>query len=407
MIKMNNRLLFFAFLFILFSCDQDKENLLETGRFRGVLKVSNEHNLPFLFDVKNDSLIYIYNANETIKVTEISKRKDSVIIKAPVFEGYLIAKIDGEKLNGKYVNESMRRSIPFVAFKDSTRFTAKKAAKFNVAGNWETTFTAVDTNESYISKGVFKQTNNIVTGTFRTITGDYRFLEGIVDGDSLKLSTYDGARALLFLAKVTDTVMSGVFYKGNHSKEIFKARKNNSFSLPNEKNLVAIKKGYENFDFSFTDTRGRVVSLSDEQFKNKAIVIQIMGSWCANCLDESKFFVEYQAKNPNKDLQFIALAFETARTREKAYQRINDLTKRIGIKYPVLLAQYGNEESKERALEKLPMLTNLISYPTTIYLDKNKNLVKIESSFNGPATGTAHEKFKKSFNNLINSITDN
>jgi len=42
---------------------------------------------------------------------------------------------------------------------------------------------------------LFKQTKNKLTGTFLTTTGDYRYLDGIVTGDSLKLSTFDGAHA--------------------------------------------------------------------------------------------------------------------------------------------------------------------------------------------------------------------
>ena len=63
------------------------------------------------------------------------------------------------------------------------------------------------------------QEKNRVTGTLRTNTGDYRYLEGIVDGDSLRLSTFDGAHAFLFTAKVTDSSLSGTFYSGNHFKE--------------------------------------------------------------------------------------------------------------------------------------------------------------------------------------------
>lgn len=69
-----------------------------------------------------------------------------------------------------------------------------------------------------MAKGVFKQYDNIVTGTFRTTTGDYRYLEGVLNGNQLKLSTFDGAHAFLFTAEVSDSVMHGMFYSGNHWK---------------------------------------------------------------------------------------------------------------------------------------------------------------------------------------------
>ena len=41
------------------------------------------------------------------------------------------------------------------------------------------------------------------------------YLEGVMDGDSLKLSTFDGAHAFLFIAKVTDSTFewSVLFWK--------------------------------------------------------------------------------------------------------------------------------------------------------------------------------------------------
>ena len=48
---------------------------------------------------------------------------------------------------------------------------------------------------------------------------DFNFAEGTVSGDSLYLSTFDGAHAFLFEAKVTDSTLAGTFYSGNHWKE--------------------------------------------------------------------------------------------------------------------------------------------------------------------------------------------
>ena len=56
-------------------------------------------------------------------------------------------------------------------------------------------------------------------------------------------------------------------------------------------------------------------------------------------------------ENEDKDVEFIALAFEVAKTQEKAFQRINRLKKRIGIEYPIVLAQYGGS-NKKKAQEK-------------------------------------------------------
>lgn len=392
------RFLLLTISFALFiSCNTNTTKTLDVGTYRAVLQVQDNQELPFIFEVKNDSLFTIFNADEIITVDEITYKNDSIVIQTPVFEGYIIAKIEENTLKGSFIKPSLDHIVPFKATKSKERFSSKKDATINITGNWETVFSADHKVDSYLAKGIFTQTDNKVTGTFRTTTGDYRYLEGIVDGDSLKLSTFDGAHAFLFTAKATDSTLNGYFYSGNHWKEPFTAKLNNEYELPNEENLTYIKKGYEYFDFSFPDTRGRVVSLRDPEFKNKVVILQIMGTWCPNCLDESKFLVNYRKENPNKDLQIIALAFEEAKTREIAYERIKRFKKRIGIDYPVLLAQFGNLANKTLAQQKLPMLNHIISYPTTIFMDKSGKVRKIHTGFNGPATGEKYTEFTKEF----------
>jgi thiol-disulfide isomerase/thioredoxin len=146
-----------------------------------------------------------------------------------------------------------------------------------------------------------------------------------------------------------------------------------------------------------------MVSLDDEQFKNKVVVVQIMGTWCPNCLDESKYYSEYYKNNKNKDIEFIALAFEYAKTKEKAFNSIGRLKDRVGIEYPILLAQHGSSD-KAKAQEKLPMLNHVLSYPTSIFIDKEGKVRKIHTGFNGPATGEKYIEFKKEFEGFIDEL---
>ncbi len=81
----------------------------------------------------------------------------------------------------------------------------------------------------------------MVKGTFRTKTGDYRYLDGVVDGDTLKLSTFDGTHVFMFKAQVTDSTFQGYFYSGNHSVEKFIAKRNDAFELPDANTLTFLK----------------------------------------------------------------------------------------------------------------------------------------------------------------------
>lgn len=390
--------------FTLLSCSNKETPLLTKGVYRAELTVQDNQILPFIFEVENETSIKIFNADEIIEVDEITYENDSVRIQPPVFEGYIIAAIKDEVLTGSFVKESLDRVVPFKASKSSKRFfTKSEKTSSNITGVWETVFTHQSEEDKYIAKGIFTQKGNKVAGTFRTTTGDYRFLEGVMDTDSLRLSVFDGAHAFLFQAKVTDSTMSGIFYSGNHWKTTFIAKRNDQYELPSANELTFLKEGYDRFDFSFENENGELISLQDNQFQNRVVLVQVMGSWCPNCLDESKYYTQYLQEHPNDDLKFVALAFENAKTKDIAWERIRRLKERIQVPYPILLAQYGTSD-KKLAQEKLPMLNHVLSYPTTIYIEKKGKVRKIHTGFNGPATGQKYLDFKKEFEGFVSQL---
>lgn len=396
-------------LLLIVGCKEKKQtNNLSEGIWLVELNVMDNQELPFNLTVaKKDDGSYkmqIYNAEEVIDVDEIEIKGDSIRMQTPVFEGYLVGTFTENKIQGQFIKESLDRIVPFTAvYGIEDRFPAKlKKTERNVTGIWETYFSP-DLEEEYVGKGIFLQEDSKVTGTFRTTTGDYRFLEGILDGDSLKLSSFDGAHAFLFTAKVTDSSMNGNFYSGNHFKEPFVANRNDGFELPNPDSLTFLNEGYDKLAFSFPDSDGNMISLSDKKYQNKVVIVQLMGTWCPNCLDETKFLVDYLKQDSN--VEVIGLAFESAKTKEIAFKAINRLKERVAVNYPILLAQYGSYD-KKKAQEKLPMLNHILSYPTTIFIDKNGDVRKIHTGFNGPATGEKYVEFKKDFNALITQLSN-
>ena len=393
---------------LLFSCKDDKknntlrDNKLETGSYRAWISIQDNEEIPFVFEVETDKKLNIYNAEETIVVDEIEYKNDSVYFNLPVFKDYLVAKIsDKKQLKGYYVSPDRNRKVPFEAeLYKGNRFSTTQKPSANVEGVWEAVFSKGVEEDEYIAKGVFKQEGQKVTGTFRTTTGDYRYLEGVMDGNVMKLSTFDGAHAFYFTATITDSTMNGYFYSGNHWKEPFEAKRNQDFELPSANELTYLKEGYDSLDFVFPNTSDELVGLKDDRFKDKVVVVQIMGTWCPNCLDESKYYADFYKKNKDKGVEFIALAFEYAKDKETAFSRIDRLAYKIDIDYPILLAQYGGAD-KSMAQEKLPMLNHVLSYPTSIFIDKKGKVRKIHTGFNGPATGEKYTGFKKEFESFV------
>jgi peroxiredoxin len=402
---MMRKLILLPVLLLIFGCNLNRPDPLLEGVWRAELQLTDTEVLPFNFVVTSPNSLKVFNGEEVIMVTEINYSNDTIVIQMPFFEGYIESVVKDGLLKGNFIKESLDRVVPFSAeLGKQTRFDLKtNTAKQQVTGNWETVFSPDSEEDKYIAKGVFKQIGNQVTGTFRTTTGDYRYLEGVMDGNIMKLSAFDGAHAFLFSAEVNDSIMNGMFYSGNHWKEPFTAKRNENYELPNANGLTFLKEGYDTVEFTFPDSEGNEISLSDQRFKNKVVVVQIMGTWCPNCLDESKYYSEFYNSNSEKDIEFVALAFEYAKTKDKAFSSINRLKDNVGIQYPILLAQYGTS-SKFKAQEKLPMLNYVLSYPTSVFIDKKGKVRKIHTGFNGPATGEKFTEFKSEFTGFISEL---
>jgi len=398
-----------ALVLLLLACKKENGKELALGNWLAHIEVSESRALPFNFTLSKEGeggyVMKIFNAQEEIIVDEIELQGDSLHIRMPIFEGYFTGTFTHGEMQGKFVEPSKGRSVDFIAVHGPDyRFQVKEDARVNISGIWETYFNINRDNE-YAAKGIFMQNDNQVKGTFRTKTGDYRFLEGVVSGDSLKMSAFDGSHVYLFLAQVSDSTLEGKFYSGNHSVQNFMGARNEAFVLPEAETLTYLREGYDRFDFSFPDKDGNMVSLQDPRFKNKVVLVQIMGTWCTNCLDETRFYVEFLENHPHLNMELVALAFEYAKTPESAFEAIGRLKDRAHVPYPILLAQYGTS-NKQLANEKLPMLNHILSYPTTIYIDKKGEVRMIHTGFNGPATGDKYEEFKERFSQVIKEMTE-
>ena len=400
--------LFMIGLVLLISCNSGVSDRLLKGDYVGKLEVENNKYLPFNFSVTNDSTLVVQNSSEIVGFS-IDYLKDSIFIRSKVFEGFIKGVLEDNKINGVFVIESLDRSVPFTSYNSSKRFNIdfEKNEKLTL-NRWRFTFNPNMDNAS-ISLGIFNPIGqNEISATFRTSTGDYGFMHGGYKDSKIVLSTFNGSRAYLLEAELNNNndSIKGIMYSGNHSKTIIEGVLDNVFELSNEYSLTSLQIKNQKFEFSFENTAGKLISIDDDIFDGKSMVIQLMGSWCSNCLDESKFYVDYMNKNKLIDIEFVALAFEYAKTKDGALNSILKLKNQIGIDYPILLAQYGSSD-KGKALEKFPMLNNIISYPTTIFLDKNKDVIKIHTGFNGPATGEKYIEFINEFDNTIRFMQGN
>jgi len=382
------------------------------GQWRALLIRKDGNDIAFNFDVKDTAgkqVLYLRNASERILVDEITHDGDSIFIKFPFYESQLRARVTPEgNLEGVWLRHLADSwlEVPFKAFHgESSRFPHTTPMKvLSVTGRWAALFrSTTNATDTTFRVGEFKQTGDKVTGTFLDAGGDLRYLEGAVIGDSLKLSTFDGTHAYYFTAKLgADGRLTGYYYAGPTSVATWIAHKDAKAHLEDQ---FAMTKWNPNMPFTFTfkDIDGNNVSLSDPKYKNKVVIIQIMGSWCPNCMDETRFLSGFYKEYHNKSVEIIALAYERSTDFARSQASVRTFQQRFDVQYPMLItgAAVGDPE---RAKKTLPQVEAIVNFPTTIFVGKSGKIEKIHTGFSGPGTGQHYEDQKQEFYTLVNDL---
>ncbi|MEY3687847.1 MAG: hypothetical protein RIR84_688, partial [Bacteroidota bacterium] len=242
-------------------------------------------------------------------------------------------------------------------------------------------------------------------GSILTTTGDYRFLEGVANGDSLVMSTFDGTHAFYFSAAISKegALVNGVFASGATSLETWNATRDANIELDETNVLMRVKEPAQPLNFSFPDLDGKMVSINDLRFKNKVVVIQIMGSWCPNCMDETAFLSKYYNEHPSMGVEVIGLAYEYSTDFEKARTSLMRFKNKFNVQYPMLITGVTSNDPL-RTEKTLPQMTSIRAFPSMIILGKDGQVKKTHAGYSGPATGVHHEKFKHEFDELIKKL---
>ncbi len=388
--------------------DKNKTVLPENAR----QEEATEGELPFLMEVKyiNDTsfTVELINGEERIKVAPEDIKhgrnrqtgKDTLRIDFPVFGSYIRALYQERVIEGEWVVPAKNLSIPFMArYGQNHRFTTlNKKPTADLTGKWDCNFDMA-AKTPYKAIGELTQTGNILRGTFRTETGDYRFLDGEVQADKFYLSCFDGAHAFLFEGKIRpDGHLDGSFRSSTSAPEIWEGKRNAAAELKNANTLTSANTE-GTISFNFPNADGKRVALSD--YGNKVKILQLMGTWCPNCFDETRFIINYLKQNPDLSdkIAVIPLAFE--RNADVAATQVATYKKKMGVPYDILIA--GTTTSKDSAAKALPFLNKVVAYPTMVFLDKNNRVKRIHTGFDGPAT-SKHADFAKEFDVFIKKL---
>jgi peroxiredoxin len=388
-----------------------KPKFIKEGKWRGEFTVS-ESKVPFNFELKGKDAEHatftLINGSRRDNFHVKSIGTDSVYIKMNTYDAALVAKIEDDgSLSGEYrslVPGFRGNSLPFTAEYGKTyRFVEPGkdvAPKADLTGKWEIKTYSKEAVPASIA--LLKQKGNKLTGVVMTVVGDTRELEGTVQGDEFALSGFTGPSPFIIKGKINaDGSISGEEGFGIYKNLKFDASKKTEVELPDPYKLTFLKEGYKKLDFSFPGIDGKQVSLNDAKYKGKVVIVEIIGTWCPNCTDQTVFLSPWFNKNHQRGVEAIALGFEQKDSLEYAKYTLGKLKEKYEINYDIA---FGGLADKKLVSQKLPALNKFIAFPTTIIIDRKGDVREIYTGYTGTVTGKYHEDYEKKFNKLLDEL---
>ena len=366
----------------------DQSSVTRKGFYEIVFDLG-EVQCPTRWEISEDG-ITIINAEERIEVSEYRLSGDSASFSLPVFgttvDFYFTTQ---DSLRGFFRNQYRKGEykVAFVGYKSKKITPSQKEP--NIQSTYDVT---MDKNEeAYKAIGILNSSHGRVTGTFLTETGDYRFLEGKkTSEDEFYLSCFDGSHLFYFSAAMEGDSITGKFYSGNHWNTTWNGVKDKSVSLVDPDSLTYLNRGETSVQFMGVDMNEDTTEFNSMDF-NQVSIIQILGTWCPNCMDETRYYSELAAKYGNQ-LNIIGLAFERPSDLSTQLENITLYQKELNVDYPVYLS---GSASKSEASAMFSELNGISSFPTTLFIDKKGMVRKIHTGFYGPSTGDYYTDYVK------------
>jgi thiol-disulfide isomerase/thioredoxin len=338
-----------------------------------------------------------FNGEEKVTSTRGGFESGALALQFEHYATKLEATWKDGRLDGRYGRES-RGFYPFEAKRAAPPSLAETDVP-SIAGLWNIQRKSPKGESAW--RFIVRQSGAEVSAAILRVDGDTGTLMGRYKDGKFVLSHFSGARAsLLEIAPAKD---GSLVLKLNGKDQLTAVRpaeaRAKGLAEPTDPSQhTSVKDVAEPFRFSFPDLSGNIVSNTDERFRNKVVVVCIMGSWCPNCHDEAPFLQELYRTYRSQGLEIVAISFEEADQLEDP-ARLRAFNRQYGIEYTVLL---GGEPGELNA--KLPQAVNLNSWPTTYFLGRDGRVRAVYAGFAGRASGEFHDSLRTEVTAIIERL---
>jgi len=364
-----------------------------------VFKVEDK-SIPCRIELKSDVQWEIVNGVESIPI-EIKWGKDSTFKSSlPLFNTYFEGKKEKGILTGEWVDPTRAGDyrIPFQIVNNKIReFDTKVHIPVHL--KYKIVFED-DTVPAILDMAAIRE-EFVVYGTVLTETGDYRYLQGEpFENNRFYLSAFDGTHLFYLAAQLVDNKIEGVFMSGKHYMAKFKGEADANFELREADELTWMKNPKDVLKLKLDADAKTERSFGEKDWKEKVTLVQIMGTWCPNCTDESQFVKSMYEKYSGQGLQVVPVSFERGTDKQVSFTRINSQAKQMALPYPVYLGS-GAESPQKSAAIVFSQLNHVMSFPTLILIGKDGMVKKVWTGFYGPGTGVHYIEHTKEIEKAV------
>ncbi len=392
---------------VLTACRQPDD---PTGVWLASVKNNSGEEVAFTLEIKRegDNLVgALVNGDDRTTSTGGSFDGRTLKLRYDFYDGELTATIDGDEMRGEFARQWQRQILKRELTAKRAGATESNIATGNAEISGEWVMRVGEAPKESFWRAAFKQQGSQVHGTIIPVSGDWGELAGTFADNQLTISRFDGINSRVFKATLTGQgtlegfVDLGLFSPKRQvvAERLTAENKASVASLPDPNNYTRLSNAAEPFRFSFPDLDGKIVSSSDERFKDKVLIVTITGSWCPNCHEETPLLQQFYERYRAQGLEVVALAFEYTGAPERDLEQVRIFAKRHGVAYPMLYAGATDETEK-----KLPQLVNFGAYPTMLFIGRDGLVKRIHAGFEGKATGERFVSLKAEIEELIREL---
>ena len=360
----------------------------------------------------------LVNSTDREPFSSVTWDGQTLILRLDYYDGQITAHYAAaQRLEGEYSRQTSKGMvhIPLVLVPHQDPGTGKPWTGATLAGDWLVVrpLEAGDkvTLATFSQDSTAREDGKVpVTGILEPVSGDTGLLHGAVYADPgghthFHLSRFDGIHVLALDGEFQpDGSLQGQL-AGTASSMAFTAHRGSDVTSadPNLQagSLTRVKDPQQPFRFSGTDKSRTIEDQDSSQFKGKAVIVDIFGTWCPNCHDEAPLLQQLYRKYHSQGLEIVGLAYEYTDDKARDLRQIAVYRAKYGLTFPLLLAGTTAEGQIHKTL---PQLVNFGAFPTTIFLDRSGHVHAIHAGFAGPSTGDKYQEVQQRMERLTREI---